>query len=341
MSGTLASTAAGTAAVTRDPAARPADLDRGFEWGATQEALRQAEERLFASLSLDAETRFITLPAVTGARHRERPMQVRVLEAGEGDPVLLLHGGGGFATLWAPLMAQRAGVRWIAVDRPGCGLSDGFDYRGVPFREHAVGFIGAAMDALGLERAPIVANSMGALWGLWLALAQPHRVESLALLGCPAFIPGTALPLPFRLLGVPAINRLMFALEPPSRRQVDATWSRMGHSPERMAPEMTECFYRTERLPTYAAGWRSLLERITTLRGARPDVLMTEPELRRVAQKVLLVWGKADPFGGLDAARRLRDAIPDAQLEVAGDGHLPWLDDPQRCADLISAFLGS
>ncbi|HEU5315235.1 MAG TPA: alpha/beta hydrolase [Chloroflexota bacterium] len=310
-------------------------------------AVEAAERRLFATIGLEARTRFITLPdfcvpdGAARAKGAMRPMRVRVLEAGEGDPALLLHGGGGFAALWAPLMAQAPGVRWIAVDRPGCGLSDGFDYGGVAFREHAVGFIGATMDALGLERVPIVANSMGGLWAFWFALAHPERVASLGLLGCPAGIPLANAPLPFRLLGVPGINRLLFALEPPSVAQVRRTWARMGHDPDRMLPELTECFYRVERLPTYATGWRTLLERFVTLRGMRPDVLVSEAELRRVAQRVLLVWGESDPFGGLSAAETLRDALPCAALELAGRGHLPWLDDPARCGELVRRVLDS
>src|SRR5258708_20397042 len=89
----------------------------------------------------------------------------------------------------------------IALDRPGCGLSDGFDYSSVDdIRGHAVTFLGAVLDALGLDRARIVANSMGGLWSLWLALDRPERVSSLALLGCPALAAGTSAPAALRII---------------------------------------------------------------------------------------------------------------------------------------------
>src|SRR5258708_12323345 len=89
----------------------------------------------------------------------------------------------------------------IALDRPGCGLSDGFDYSSVDdIRGHAVTFLGAVLDALGLDRARIVANSMGGLWSLWLALDRPERVSSLALLGCPALAAGTSAPAALRIM---------------------------------------------------------------------------------------------------------------------------------------------
>src|SRR5258708_19627400 len=89
----------------------------------------------------------------------------------------------------------------IALDRPGCGLSDGFDYSSVDdIRGHAVTFLGAVLDALGLDRARIVANSMGGLWSLWLALDRPERVSSLALLGCPALAAVTSAPAALRII---------------------------------------------------------------------------------------------------------------------------------------------
>lgn len=98
----------------------------------------------------------------------------RVLEMGEGAPVLMMHGGGGFSALWAPLMAELRGARLLAVDRPGCGMSDGFDYRGVGLREHAVRFVESVMNSLGLDRVAIAANSMGATWSLWFAAEHPE-----------------------------------------------------------------------------------------------------------------------------------------------------------------------
>src|SRR5258708_13162986 len=94
----------------------------------------------------------------------------------------------------------------IALDRPGCGLSDGFDYSSVDdIRGHAVTFLGAVLDALGLDRARIVANSMGGLWSLWLALDRPERVSSLPLLGCPALAAGTSAPAALRIISPPAL----------------------------------------------------------------------------------------------------------------------------------------
>src|SRR5215203_3423134 len=180
-----------------------------------------AERRLFEVYGLEVESRFLEL--------RDPPMRARVLETGEGAPVVLVHGGGGVGATWAPLMAKMSGARLVVVDRPGFGLSDGFDYRGVDLRRHAVAFLESLLDALGIERAAFVGNSMGGLWSFWLALDRPERVSTLAQLGSTALLMGTMAPLPMRLLSVPGLNRLMLAAEKPSPEQARTFLVRLGH----------------------------------------------------------------------------------------------------------------
>ena len=105
---------------------------------------------------------------------------MRVLESGDGPPLLLVHGSGMAASTWAPLMARLPGRRLIAVDLPGFGLSDPLDYGGRSLREHAVAQLTSLLDALGLERVPIVGTSLGAMWALCLALDAPQRVSAVA-----------------------------------------------------------------------------------------------------------------------------------------------------------------
>ena len=67
----------------------------------------------------------------------------QVIELGEGSALLLVHGGMGEALQYGsilPLLARH--YRVIAVDRPGNGLSDPFDYRGVDVLAHARRFLG-------------------------------------------------------------------------------------------------------------------------------------------------------------------------------------------------------
>src|SRR5213593_1293189 len=142
-----------------------------------------------------------------------------VAEAGEGDPVVLLHGGGPGATGLSnysrniDALAQR--YRVIVPDLPGYGRSskgvDGSD----PF-----GFLAdsirALLDELGVERAHLVGNSYGGACALRLALDTPERVDRMVLMG-PGGI-GTT-----RALPTDGLNRLLgyYGGEGPSREKLE------------------------------------------------------------------------------------------------------------------------
>jgi len=101
-------------------------------------------------------------------------------------------------------MPHLRGFRLYVPARSGCGLSDSWDHRRDDLREHGILFITSLMEALDLGQAPFIANSMGALWSLWFAVANPKRATRLALLGCPSLLEGTSAPVPMRLMSVPA-----------------------------------------------------------------------------------------------------------------------------------------
>jgi pimeloyl-ACP methyl ester carboxylesterase len=290
----------------------------------------EAERSYFAREHVAPQEHFVEL---------DRPrLRVRVLELGAGEPVLFVHGGGGSAAQWAPLLARIRGRRLLAVDRPGCGLTSGFDNRGVDLRAHAVEFLAGVLDALAREAVDIVANSMGATWSVWLALEQPDRVRSLALVGCPAHIEGSGAPLPFRLLGVRGLNRVLYAMEYDAR---DAhgrkTFRQMGHDPATVPEELTVVQGRTEALPTYRTHWLSLLENVFP-RG-RQAVTLTLGEMVQVRQPVRFIWGERDPFGPPSIGEAACGVMADARLTALAAGHLPWVDEPDRCSDVVQDLL--
>jgi pimeloyl-ACP methyl ester carboxylesterase len=96
----------------------------------------------------------------------------------------------------------------LAVDRPGHGLADAFDYQGVDILAHARRFLGDILDSEGLPAVPIVACSMGGLWSVAFALSHPDRVPQLLLVGAPAGIQ-RSVPLLMRLGTLPILNPLL------------------------------------------------------------------------------------------------------------------------------------
>jgi 4,5:9,10-diseco-3-hydroxy-5,9,17-trioxoandrosta-1(10),2-diene-4-oate hydrolase len=120
-------------------------------------------------------------------------LRTRYLEQGEGAPAILLHGAslGSSADVWGrnlgPLAAE--GVRAIAYDQPGFGLTDDPPDWGLGFR---TSFILAFMDALGLERASLVGHSQAGAMAARLALTHPDRVGGVVVLGTGSLLPPLA-----------------------------------------------------------------------------------------------------------------------------------------------------
>lgn len=120
-------------------------------------------------------------------------LRIRCLEQGEGPPAILLHGAslGSSADVWrrnlAPLSSY--GVRIIAFDQPGFGLSDDPPDWSLGYR---TSFILQFMDALGLPKAGLVGHSQAGAMALNLALSAPDRVSRVVVLGTGSLLPPLA-----------------------------------------------------------------------------------------------------------------------------------------------------
>jgi pimeloyl-ACP methyl ester carboxylesterase len=234
-------------------------------------------------------------------------------------------------------MARLAGLRLFAVDLPGCGLTDTRPGLTRQYRATAVRFLCETLDQLGVERASVVASSLGSTWVLWLSVDAPDRVAAAVHVGCPATALGTSAPLPMRLLSVPPLGQLMMELQPPSHKQVEQL-SRMVHQYP-IAPVLADLLVATERLPHFEQTFLGTLRTMIRLRGARPDVALSDAALSRVRQPAQLVWGDDDPMGSTDVAHRVANALPDAELHIVEGGHAPWLTQAERIGCLATPFL--
>jgi pimeloyl-ACP methyl ester carboxylesterase len=303
--------------------------------GASTRAFEAAERRLFAACGL--------VPRARRVRLADPPLAVRVLELGEGPPLILVHGSGMSASTWAPLMAHLPGRRLIALDLPGFGLSDPYDYGGRSLGAHAVAQLTSLLDALDLSHAPIVGTSLGAMWALCLAVAAPRRVTAVAALGVPALaLPGVHADPFFTALSIPVLRHAVARLRPPTvaitRRSMAG--GVVGPRGAELAPDgFFETVHEGMRRPGFRTVMTSHLWLAFRLGRARSVNFLTDAELRAIAAPVLFIWGADDPYGKPEMGRRAAALISDAQLEVIPGRHAPFLDDPERCGMLIGALL--
>lgn len=263
----------------------------------------------------------------------------QVIEAGEGQPLLLLHGGLGEAFQWAPLMHSLASrYRVLAVDRPGHGLADAFDYRGVDMLAFASRFAGEILDALSLQSAAVAGNSMGGLWATSFANEHPERVTRLLLIGSPAGVQNSV-PWALRLGSVPLLSGLVKAgLKNATRDNVRAFWAeRLVVHPGRLGDDFFDLCAASQ--VRNHASWVSLLQNVLDLGGLKSHLLLHE-HWGRLQPPTTLIWGEQDSWAPAQTGERIAAAHARIRMvRVFNAGHVPWLDDTRAVARAVEKAL--
>lgn len=299
-----------------------------------EQRYQRALDALAAHYELDVESRFLTVDVPPVER-------VHTLVAGEGPPLLLLHGVGVGATSWLPLVADLADeYTCYALDRPGRGRSDPLDHTTVDFRSVNADVLTAALDVLGVDSCSVVGNSFGGFQALLLALDRPDRVDSLALLGAPAGLSGE-FPLRTRLASVRWLGSKLVALaEPDDVEGARELWGQVAVVDEdHLSEPFLEAYLAECAIPGTTESLASVFRDSLRLRGVRPGYLIRD-EVADVAHPTLFVWGSEDQYFPPAVGRPVADAMPDARfVELDGVGHAPWLEPDGRAAAETRAFL--
>jgi 2-hydroxy-6-oxonona-2,4-dienedioate hydrolase len=241
-------------------------------------------------------------------------VRTRVLRAGSGPDLVLLHGTGGHLEAYARDVAGLAEhFRVTAYDMVGHGWSDLPDrpYTIDVLADHLVGL----MDALGIDAAHISGESLGGWVAAWTAAHHPARVDRMVL-----NTPGNIANKPEVMARLR--DSTMAAVRDPSAATV-------RHRVEFL-------FYHTDMVTEELVNLRrAVYTRPGFLRAIANTLVLQDPVVRKdfawepgwvgkISARTLLLWTDHDPTGGLDEAAMLREWLPDARLYVIADaGHWP------------------
>ncbi len=265
---------------------------------------------------------------------------VHVVTAGDGPPVVHLHGTNTSSLSHLMLVGRTTGTRSYLVDRPGCGLSDPDTFRPEEFREYAVAFVGDVLDALELDAAHLVGASGGGIWATWYALAYPERVRGLVMLGSVPTLPGGRVPLPLRLAATPVLGDLMVRAVKPGRRMMLKMMASVGEAETIVRhPDLLESLVAGARDPVASRANLAELRALISPRGFRTNMQLSREDLRRLSVPTLMIWGDRDPVVPLVQARSAAAEVRNARLEVLPAGHVPQLGNPDRVAALLDGFV--
>lgn len=300
------------------------------------ERYREVEQRLWASLGLEPIERQVNLDRIGTT--------ARVVEVGQGPPILFVHGGSASGANWAPLVANLEGFRCLLLDRPGCGLSAPLDIDLSDFgrfADIAGALLADVLDGLDVPKAHVVATSLGGHFALRSAAAHPDRIDRMVEFG---FVPGAPLmhlPISMRMATVPGLRRLMTSI-PPTRGAVRMIVRQLGMGTAlkdgRISTEMVDWFHALLRHTRTMRNESNLPREFVQRAGSGVEVLPASL-LGQVRCPILFAWGESDPIGGADVARLFVPLVPGAELELWPDtGHAPWMEHPERAAALVTEF---
>jgi 2-hydroxy-6-oxonona-2,4-dienedioate hydrolase len=262
--------------------------------------------------------------------------RTRVLEAGEGHPLLLLHGTGGHAETYlrniGPLSRH---FRVLAVDMIGHGYTahaDG-DYTMDTFADHVHGL----MDVLGAERVFLSGESLGGGVACWTALKYPDRVRALSLnTGILARPDENGLK---ELADIEdRTSRLVSEL---SRETIRRRLEWLVYDPSAMTDEMVEIRLKVYSQPGMAENMVRVMKTVLQMnRAAYGDVDYYDHTLAKLQCPALVIWTDHNPGKSFEAVKPAIEAIPDREVHVlTGAGHWPQWEKPEEVNSRMIEFL--
>lgn len=263
-------------------------------------------------------------------------LRIRYIEEGEGRPVILLHGGslGSSADVFARNMGplSKGGMRVIAFDQPGYGLSDIPQDHSATYRRE---LIPKFIDALDLGKAALVGHSNLGNAAVTLALTEPRRYTHIVVLGTGSLLPPLAtenMPAPPAFL----VERAKITSEPTIDQTKELMKSYLYHH-HLITPEELERRHRYSIGRNFEA---FLARKRLAASGSKPTRGANWQRLRDLKVPLLMIYGRNDRGNAEDRAMLLRARYPDIELHVVDHCKhlLPW-DAADEFVRLATRFL--
>jgi pimeloyl-ACP methyl ester carboxylesterase len=227
---------------------------------------------------------------------------------GEGEPLVLLHGGGGAGVNWELIFdSAPPGYRLVIPDLRGHGRSTNPSMQ-FSFRQAAKDVL-ALMDRVRIDRFKAIGLSMGAKTLLHAATQQPDRIEAMVLVSATPYFPEQA-------------RALMRQLTPETRSEAEWQQMRQWHK------------HGDEQI-------RQLWRQMNALKDSYDDMNFTPPLLSTITARTLLVHGDRDPLYPVKLALEMYSAIPRSYLWVVPNaGHGPIFGEmTERFVETAMTFL--
>lgn len=259
------------------------------------------------------------------------PWRTRALLAGDGEPVVLLHGTGGHLEAYAhnigPL-AER--FRVIAPDFAGHGYTT-HATQDLEIDEYVAQLV-ALLDALGVQSAHLTGESLGGWVAAKFAAKHPDRTRRLVL-----NTPGGTMARPEVMERIRALSQA--AADDPTDARIRARLEWLMADPA----TVTDDLVAIRRAIYSRLGFAASMRHILCLQDpvVRQRNLITDDELEAVPNGAMVVWTSDDPSGPAAAGMDMAERIPDSKFRYIADaGHWPQWEQRDQFNTLVADYLG-
>ncbi|WP_437343272.1 alpha/beta fold hydrolase [Rhodococcus pyridinivorans] len=272
-------------------------------------------------------------PSVIGKNIQTKSWKIHFIEAGEGPVVMLLHGGGPGATGWsnyAPnIEALSRHFRVVVPDMPGWGDSDPVDFDKI---DHVTVLV-ELFDALGIEKAALVGNSMGGHNSIRFAIEHPERISHLITMGPPV----QPKPFLFGPAGPSEGIKIMYdAYLDPSPERMAKLVDIMVFDHQRFAsPELMK--ERSENALKHPEHLENVAKRIPF---APIPIWLDQSKLGDITAPTLLIHGRDDRVATFEGSLFLAAGIPNSRTVLINRcGHWAQLEHADEFNRLVTDFV--
>jgi pimeloyl-ACP methyl ester carboxylesterase len=265
--------------------------------------------------------------------------RTRVIEAGEGEALVLMHGGGGHAEAYARnLMRLGQRYRAMAIDFVWHGLTSKPPYDGTTIPTYTTQFIDL-LDTLGIERAHLEGESVGGWVGLWLAVHHPDRLGKL-ILNTTAGVKLDPVRYPPRPGGRDLmLSRSVEAINDPTPERIRKRLEWLMASPDRVTDELVDVRRTIYSEPRTKEVLSALFPDAFSTPG-KVEYMLSPEQLKTIKAPTLVLWSDHNPGVGPDVGEYIASLIPGAQFYCMADAsHWPQWEHPEEHDDVVLRFL--
>lgn len=290
--------------------------------------MHEAQRKLIETIDAEVESRYLKIDNYN----------IHYISAGEGEPLLLLHGLNiGWGQWHCNIAELSKHFKVYAIDLPGSGFSTNINYKNLNLEKDFVEITDKFIENLELKNVNLLGHSLGGWVVLKLAL-QNKNIKKIILVDSLGF--SDYIPFRHKLVSIYVIVKfLIHTAVKPTKNNIRNFINNVTYEKQNAKEEFVDYFY--EAIKYHGNHPFMLMNRLTGFLKIRKELLLID-ELSKIKQPTLIIAGEKDKLTKLIHIKENYKLIPNAKLEIfLNTGHTPFVEKIDEFNELVISFIKS